>query len=92
MNITGVFTTTGNYGYLRLVFVIDNPYAATQEKINILIVDPTGNVSGIGQAVLSYSASIMGCSVASSSPYTSVGSTQTYTLNPSFKLIKDSYI
>jgi hypothetical protein len=74
----GVFPSTGNFSFLRLNFVISNPYAQFSEFINITIYNQAGTMIGSGTAsITSYRASVMtGCSIQSTSMLTGANATQ----------------
>lgn len=94
INITGAFSTSTSYTFLRVGFTINNPYGSGQEPINVSIADGTGTMVGYGTIYTpKYEASIMtNCSVVSSSQLTSANATHTYSFNPAQMLIAQSYL
>ena len=93
ITMSGMFATTGSYSYIRLQFQIPNPYGSGSETVDTNVLDSSNNLLGYGTIFLSYTASVMtGCSVTSSSSYTTDNATHTFKMTPSRKLISNSYL
>lgn len=94
ITMVGVFAVTSTYSYLRLQFTINNPYGQAAEPINISIADSSSNILGSGTSYTpTYQPSLMtGCSITSSSQFTSANSTHTYTFTPVQMMIAQSYL
>jgi hypothetical protein len=75
-----------------LQFTINNPYAKLSESVSISILDSSQSELVSGIVLFDYSASIMSCSIESSSQNTSVNAIHTFTFYNPQMLISGSYL
>ena len=90
----GVFPTSDTFSFLRINFVISNPYAQFSESINITVYNQAGTMIGSGTAfITSYRASVLaGCSIISNSMLTGANATQNLSFTPPQRLLTNSYL